>query len=91
MPWLYGIITAWIGWKASQKAALLAAILTLGAYLGDLFDEVTALVYNQVNAVAPEIYNVMGLLGVWHAFEVILIVGNYAFWWWAWRSFFSLR
>lgn len=93
MPWLWlsGLVKVWVAWKVSQKAALLAAILTLGTYLSNLLDNAGAIIQGLMSGVSAELYGIFCILGVWEGVDIILLAGSFAFWWFAWRAFFNLR
>lgn len=80
-----------LAWLVAKKVALLALIMTLGGLLSGLNGQVSDLIYSHVSQLMPELFSILCLAGVWEAFDVLLLAGQFAFWWWAVGAFFKLK
>lgn len=91
IPFLKPLIAVWIGWKVSQKAALLSIIITLGGWLSGLHDAVSDAVHVRLSQLQPDLHALLCLAGFMEAVDILLLAGQWAFWWWAVMMFFRLR
>lgn len=80
------LINGLVGFWMVRKGAILAMVATAGLFVTGVQSELETYIWGRMNALSPDFYAVIDLLGVPEVITVFFWAMSFAFYWWAFRK-----